>query len=836
MWTVTFGTTNGVSSTILNSIQQVTLDAANYWGRYIDFNGTTLDIQVNIISLGSSTLAQAGPERYVFTRTVGSADVFQAIPILELQAGSDQNGAAHEIEIDVNLDSINANEYFYGGLANPNVPFSQFDLFTILAHELGHGLGFISFDPVAANDDRAEYDIFKSGNFFTGPRAVAVNGGNVPLQSGDGSHLNVFDLLFPSIANGERNFVSALDVAILADAGLPILEPTSGDDSLFGFERFADGGTLVGGNDVASLLGGNDWYSGLGGTDSIDGGAGGDTLFGDAGNDTLRGGADNDVIDGGAGFDSLFGDAGSDLFNSGASDAYDGGADFDAVSYAAETNAIRVIAGAGSLGAATSATFVSIERIVGGSGNDTISGLAANEDFEGGAGADSLSGQDGDDLLTGGLGNDTLTGGNGNDTAAYSDKAGGVFIDLGAGQVSSGGALDGSGNYAGGAVEDTLFTIERAIGSSFGDRIVTTTNSRVFAGGGGDVVVGAFGLDEFSGDAGNDTINGGGNADTISGGLGNDVLDGGTAFDTLDYSEKSGGVNVNVINGVALTGGFINSSGFYQGGAQEDTISNFENILGTGFADRLIAGSTSASISGFGGDDFLFTFSGNDTLFGGEGNDFISTARSSDQLFGENGNDTLNGGTGTDTLNGGANTDTADYSDRTGAVSVNLTTNIALTGGALNASGFYSGGFTEDSLVSIEAVFGSAFGDRLVAGAFSSRLEGRDGADNISGLGGFDTLIGGAGNDTLSGGAAADQFDFASGFGIDRITDFVEGAGAGDVIRLLGLGAAFDTFAEVIAVATQSGADVVFNFGGGNAIEVANAVVAGFNVDDFLFG
>jgi Ca2+-binding RTX toxin-like protein len=836
MWTATFGTTNGVSSTILNSIQQVTLDAANYWGRYIDFGAQTLEIRINVISLGSSTLAQAGPTTYEFTRTVGGANVFQSGPILELQDQSDPNGATHDIEIDVNLDSINANEYFYGGLANPNVPFSQFDLFTILAHEIGHGLGFISFDPVAANDDRAEYDIFKSGNFFTGPRAVGVFGGNVPLQSGDGSHLNVFDLLFPSISNGERNFVSALDVAILADAGLPILAPTAGNDSLYGFERIADGGTLVGGNDVASLLDGNDWYSGLSGTDSIDGGAGSDTLIGDSGNDTLRGGADADTIDGGAGFDSLFGDAGSDLFINGASDAYDGGADFDGVSYAAETNAVRIIAGAGSLGAATSATFISIERIVGGSGNDTISGLAANEDFEGGAGADSLSGQDGDDFLTGGLGNDILTGGNGNDTAVYSEKTGGVFIDLGAGQVSSGGALDGAGNYIGGAVEDTLITIERAIGSGLGDRIVTTGNSRVFGGGGADVFAGGFGTDEFSGDDGNDTINGGGNADTISGGLGNDVLDGGTAFDTLDYSEKTGGVNVNVINGVAQTGGFINSAGFYQGGVQEDTIANFENIFGTGFADRLIAGSTSASISGFGGDDFLFTFSGNDTLFGGEGNDFISTAKSTDQLFGENGNDTLNGGTGTDTLNGGANTDTADYSDRTGGVSVNLTTNIALSGGALNASGFYSGGFTEDSLVSIEAVFGSAFGDRLVAGAFSSRLEGRDGADNISGLGGSDTLIGGAGNDTLSGGGAADQFDFASGFGIDRITDFAEGAGAGDVIRLIGLGAAFDSFAEVIAVATQSGADVIFNFGGGNTITVLSATVAGFNVDDFLFG
>ncbi len=97
-------------------------------------------------------------------------------------------------------------------------------------------------------------------------------------------------------------------------------------------------------------------------------------------------------------------------------------------------------------------------------------------------------------------------------------------------------------------------------------------------------------------------------------------------------------------------------------------------------------------------------------------------------------------------------------------------------------------------------------------------------------------MIGGAGNDTLSGGAGNDRFEFSAGFGADRITDFTEGAGAGDVIRLIGLGAGFDSFAEVIAAATQSGGDVVFNFGGGATITVVGATIAGFATDDFSFG
>ncbi|MFN3960010.1 MAG: hypothetical protein ACK4NP_08865 [Parvularculaceae bacterium] len=809
MWTVTLGTTSGVSSSILASIQQITLEAANYWGRYINFGSATIDIRVNIVNLGQTTLAQAGPDFFP-TQVVSGAQVFQAGPILEIQTGVDPNGSTPDIDIDVNLTSINENEYYYGGLSNPNVPFAQFDLFTILAHEIGHGIGFISFDPANAAANRAEFDLFKSGNFFTGPRAVAVYGGNVPLQNGDGSHLADFDLLFPSISNGERNFVSALDIAILADAGLPILEPTAGDDSLFGFERFVDGGALVGGNDVIALLAGADWYNGLSGTDSVDGGAGNDTLLGGSGNDTLRGGADNDLIDGGDGFDSLFGDDGDDLFVNGGSDAYDGGAGTDTVSYASAVGAIRIIGGAGTLGLATSATFVSIERIIGGGGNDTISGLAANEEFIGGGGADSLSGADGDDTLNGGLGADTLNGGAGLDTADYSDRTGAVNVNLFNGVAVTGGALNASGFYVGGATEDQLLAIEAAVGSGFGDRLVGANSAERIEGRGG--------ADNIAGLNGADTLLGGDGDDTLNGGAGNDTLDGGDGFDTASYADRTGGVNVNLFNGVAVTGGAVNAAGFYQGGAVEDTILSIESVIGSPFADRLIAAN------------------GAERLDGGAGNDLLFGLNGADQLFGGDGNDTVNGGLGADTLNGGAGTDTADYSNRTGAVNVNLFNGVAVTGGSLNASGFYVNGVTEDQITSIEVVFGSNFGDRLVAGSFASRLEGRGGNDNIAGLSGADTLVGGAGDDTLAGGAGADTFEFAPGFGADRIADFDEGASVSDVIRLVGLGEFFDSFEEVIAVATEAGADVIFDFGGGDTITVAGAAIAGFDANDFSFG
>jgi Ca2+-binding RTX toxin-like protein len=53
--------------------------------------------------------------------------------------------------------------------------------------------------------------------------------------------------------------------------------------------------------------------------------------------------------------------------------------------------------------------------VLGGSGNDTLTGNAANNLLSGGGGNDTLRGQMGRDLLVGGTGNDDLRGGPGSD-------------------------------------------------------------------------------------------------------------------------------------------------------------------------------------------------------------------------------------------------------------------------------------------------------------------------------------------------------------------------------------------------------------------------------------
>ena len=132
--------------------------------------------------------------------------------------------------------------------------------------------------------------------------------------------------------------------------------------------------------------------------------------------------------------------------------------------------------------------------VTGGSGNDTITGLAGSDvtasyadapgpvtvslttagaQPTGNAGSDtltgvkSLTGSAFSDTLAGDSGANTLTGGGGNDRADYSSAPSGVTVDL-----SNSGAQN-----TGGAGSDTLSSIEDVTGSAFND--VLTGSSAV---------------------------------------------------------------------------------------------------------------------------------------------------------------------------------------------------------------------------------------------------------------------------------------------------------------------------------------------------------------------
>jgi Ca2+-binding RTX toxin-like protein len=63
--------------------------------------------------------------------------------------------------------------------------------------------------------------------------------------------------------------------------------------------------------------------------------------------------------------------------------------------------------------------LVSVENVIGGSGNDTITGSAVANRLDGQGGNDTITAGAGNDVVIGGAGNDTMDGGSGNDAFIF---------------------------------------------------------------------------------------------------------------------------------------------------------------------------------------------------------------------------------------------------------------------------------------------------------------------------------------------------------------------------------------------------------------------------------
>ena len=169
-------------------------------------------------------------------------------------------------------------------------------------------------------------------------------------------------------------FGNALDNELFGLGGNDLLEGREGND-------FLDGGMgddhLIGGN-------GNDRLLDRNGFNILDGGEGDDTIEGDG---RLIGGVGNDSLTGGANADFLIGSEGDDLL--------DGGDGDDTADYSDAFGPLVVdlrITGQQNTLAAGFDTLVSIERVIGTSDNDTITGNDVANVFTGGAGDDTLVG------------------------------------------------------------------------------------------------------------------------------------------------------------------------------------------------------------------------------------------------------------------------------------------------------------------------------------------------------------------------------------------------------------------------------------------------------------
>ncbi len=228
----------------------------------------------------------------------------------------------------------------------------------------------------------------------------------------------------------------------------------------------------------------------------------------------------------------------------------------------------------------------------------------------------------------------------------------------------------------------------------------------------------------LTGDAGNDILYAGGldgdNSDTVTmdGGAGNDTLFGADGPDVATYQDATGGVTVNLsVSGAQNVGG----------GLGKDTLVFINNVTGSAFNDTLTGNAS------------------NNTLVGGVGDDILV------------------GGAGNDTLNGGAGHDTASYAGASSGVTVSL---------AITAAQAAGGGQGSDTLIGMENLTGSSFGDLLAGSAGNNVIAGGAGNDTIDlSAGGNDTAQGGDGDDTIVMGAALTPSDtIDGGTGNDTLT------------------------------------------------------------------
>ena len=226
-----------------------------------------------------------------------------------------------------------------------------------------------------------------------------------------------------------------------------------------------------------------------------------------------------------------------------------GGSGNDTVTYASRTNPVFIssdgVANDGEAGEGDD-IGTSIETMIGGAGDDQITGNDNNELLLGGDGNDTLSGNGGNDTIDGGLGADSMSGGDGLDTMTYASRTVGVTIS----PESPFGVPNSGEPGENDSITDDFETLE--------------------GGAGNDVIVGFqfnvpnhFGYLEI-GNAGNDSLGGGFADDTQLGGAGNDTLDGWAGDNNL----MDGGAG----NDFLTIGRLASGGGTMLGGAGNDTL------------------------------------------------------------------------------------------------------------------------------------------------------------------------------------------------------------------------------------------------------------------------
>jgi Ca2+-binding RTX toxin-like protein len=675
----------------------------------------------------------------------------------------------------------------------------------------------------------------------TGDDTITGGAGDDTIDGGDGT--DVFVVSGPK-ANYTLTPLGGGAYSLTDNVG------TDGTDHLVNIERirFSDGALTISvnvtgtaGSDSLAGTAGADVMFGLGGDDTLAGGLGDDLLYGGDGNDVLNGGGGNDTLNGGTGSntasyagaasgvtvslaaagpqntvgagtdtlvniqnllgssfnDHLTGDANNNILDGGAgNDTLDGGGGDNTASYASAASAVTVslaIAGAQNTVGAGTDTLANFQNLLGSGFSDHLTGDGNANVIVGGAG---------DDTITSGAGDDSIDGGTGTDTLVLSGpKAHYTITPLAPGTYTVTDTVGSDGTDHLVNVEKLQFSdglvnlVGTIIGTSGANSLTGTANSELIYGLGGD--------DTLNGLGGNDVLYGGDGSDTLDGGAGDDALDGGTGVNTATYADAASAVTVSLL----LEGSAQNTKG-----AGLDTLQNFQNLIGSNFADTLIGDADANLITGGSGDDTITGGGGDDSIDGGTGADTLV-------LSGPKGHYTITPiAPGTYTITDTVGSDGTDHISNIEKIQ-----------------------FSDGLLSLIGTIIGTSGNNTLTGTANGELIYGLGGDDVINGQGGNDSLYGGDGDDTLDGGSGDDTLDGGTGLSTASYSD----AAAAVTVSLLlpGLaqnthGAGSDKLVNIQNLTGSNFADTLIGDGAANVIAggAGDDTVTGVSGDDSLDG
>ncbi|MFN9285993.1 MAG: M10 family metallopeptidase C-terminal domain-containing protein, partial [Planctomyces sp.] len=369
------------------------------------------------------------------------------------------------------------------------------------------------------------------------------------------------------------------------------------------------------------------------GDDVLIAGSGADQLFGGAGNDTMTGGNGDDryVLEPAAGTER---DTVSEADYVGV-DTIDFSSLTESLVFSLATSAWQSAGTGRTLQLNARDRF---ENLIGGTGNDTLTGNAL---------ANQLSGGPGNDSLFGGLGNDTylFQPAETPETDFISEalNAGSDTVDFSAITDNLTFAINTNAiqpAHLGRSLQlNAGDRIENVIGCGYGNRLTGNALNNVLQGG--------YGSDELIGGAGNDTLVGSYGNDILVGGQGDDLCYGMIGDDTyifhpavspeadIIFEPADGGIEtLNFTSCILpvtlrLNTSFVQQADLFRT-LQLNSPSRFENAVGGSGNDHLTGNTLANSLTGGPGADMLEGGPGNDRLNGGSG---------SDELRGDSGDD-----------------------------------------------------------------------------------------------------------------------------------------------------------------------------------------------------